>query len=276
MSTDKCEEVITLVKEYTDVFALTLSEVFYVDWHKHVLQIDPDAKLPLKMAQRSITAQQKAWFFNILDEMEESHVIQKAPGEFLKNLASTNLAAKEAGKTGMTKTQVLRKLNAEFIKQEFPAYWEELTTTDNVEDTMVTEDNSPTPVTTKWRVCHAFTALKKITQVPPFLQGEMRAKQQFAAGSQWCTVMDFAAGYYAIPIADESVPYAGFYVEGRGYYIYLRMPFGLTGAPATFCKMISIALEDMIGRELTNWIDDIVMPGNDFRMKIGNLRKFFE
>jgi hypothetical protein len=54
------------------------------------------------------------------------------------------------------------------------------------------------------------------------------------------------------------------------------MPFGLTGAPATFCEMVSIALEDMIGRELVNWMDDICLPGDDFDTKISNLWKFFE
>jgi RNase H-like domain found in reverse transcriptase/Integrase zinc binding domain/Reverse transcriptase (RNA-dependent DNA polymerase) len=66
-----------------------------------------------------------------------------------------------------------------------------------------------------------------------------------------------------------------FYVEGHGYYVYLRMPFGLTGAPATFCEMVAIALEDMISRELVNWMDDICLPGDDFDVKLNNLRKFF-
>jgi hypothetical protein len=136
-------------------------------------------------------------------------------------------------------------------------------------------DDSTLPRQTKWRVCHAFTALNKMTQVLPFPQGDLKAKQQFAAGHRWGSVIDFAAGYYAVPIADESVPYIGFYMEGRGYYVYLRMPFGLTGAPATFCEMVSIALEDMIGRELVNWMDDIFLPGDDFNTKMSSLRKFF-
>ena len=74
---------------------------------------------------------------------------------------------------------------------------------------------------------------------------------------------------------DASVPYTAFYIEGRGYYVYLRMPFGLTGAPATFSELIAIALEDMIGRELVNWMDNICMLGDHFETKLTNLRKFF-
>lgn len=119
------------------------------------------------------------------------------------------------------------------------------------------------------------SALNKATEVPSFPTGNLQAKQEFAAGHRWASVIDFAAGYYAVKLDNTSVPYVAFYVEGRGYYVYLRMPFGLTGAPATFCEMVSIALEDMIGRELVNWMDDICLPGDEFEEKMHNLEKFF-
>ena len=53
------------------------------------------------------------------------------------------------------------------------------------------------------------------------------------------------------------------------------MPFGLTGAPATFCEMVAIALEDMISCKLVNWMDDICLPGDDFTIKLQTLHKFF-
>lgn len=56
--------------------------------------------------------------------------------------------------------------------------------------------------------------------------------------------------------------------------VYLQMPFGLTGAPATFCEMVSITLEDLIGRELVNWMDNICLPGDEFEPKLANIEKF--
>ena len=76
-------------------------------------------------------------------------------------------------------------------------------------------------------------------------------------------------------MSDKSVLYTAFYVEGRGYYVYLRMPFGLTGAPATFGELIAIALDDMIRQELVNWMDDICLLGDNFDTKMDNLWKFF-
>jgi hypothetical protein len=214
----------------------------------------------------------------MLDEMESAHVIQKVPGDFLKCLNSTNLAPKEAGKTGATRTEILRKVNAECIKNGLPPFWEEVREPGETDEAMldaVEGEPGPSQVKTKWRVCHAFMALNRATQVPPFPQGDLKNKHEFAAGHRWASVIDFASGYYAVPLDDESVPYTAFYVEGRGYFVYLRMPFGLTGAPATFGELIAIALDDMIGKELVNWMDDICLPGDDFTTKLGNLRKFF-
>ena len=42
------------------------------------------------------------------------------------------------------------------------------------------------------------------------------------------------------------------------------MPFGLTGAPVTFGELIAIALNNMIGRELVNWMDDIMPTRGQF------------
>ena len=138
-------------------------------------------------------------------------------------------------------------------------------------------NNTPTgEKKTKWRVCHAFNALNKATQVPPFPAGNLKAKHEFASGHCWASVIDLAAGYYAVPLDDETVPYVAFYVEDCGYYVYLCMPFGLTGAPATFCKMVAIALDDMIGCKSVNWMDDICIPGDVFDTKLLNLQCFFD
>ena len=53
------------------------------------------------------------------------------------------------------------------------------------------------------------------------------------------------------------------------------MPFGLTGAPTTFCEMVATALDDMIGQELVNWMDDICIADDEFEAKFVKMQKFF-
>ena len=224
LTEDQREQVHSLIREYADVFALSLSEVLYVDWYKHKINIDPEQIFPTRINQQPITEGQKEWFHNILDDMEKSYMIQKVPGDFIKNLSSTNLAPKDAGKTGLTRTEVLRQVNHECIKNGLPPFWEQIPDDEEISQEATLEaakDDKPNTPKTKWRVCHAFNALNKATQVPPFPAGDLRTKQEFAAGHRWASVIDFAAGYYAVPLDDDTVRYVAFYMEGRGYYVYL-------------------------------------------------------
>lgn len=159
----------------------------------------------------------------MLDNMEEAHVIKKVSRDFIKALTSTDLQPKDAGKTGASRSEILRKVNAECIKHGFLAPWEEVREADETDEEILeaVESAEPRTAETKWRLCHTFSALNKATKVPPFPAGNLQAKQEFAAIHHWASVIDFAAGYYTIPLDDESVPYVAFYVEGRGYYMYL-------------------------------------------------------
>ena len=51
--------VMDLIREYPDIFALSLSEVFPVDFMQHKLNIDPDTALPKKAYQRPMTEPQR-------------------------------------------------------------------------------------------------------------------------------------------------------------------------------------------------------------------------
>ena len=141
-----------MVKEYADVFALTMSEFRVVDWYKHHLTVDPEAKLPTRVGQRPITENQKDWFHRTLDEMEAAHVVQRVPGNFIKNLSSTNLQPKDAGKTGAMRTEILRKVNAECIKYGLPPFWEEVREPGGINEALLeaVEPVEGKERTTKW------------------------------------------------------------------------------------------------------------------------------
>ncbi|QRV99273.1 Retrovirus-related Pol polyprotein from transposon opus [Ceratobasidium sp. AG-Ba] len=158
--------------------------------------------------------------------------------------------------------------NAECIKYSIPVRYPEVGT-EPVDEGRETQQ-------AKWRLVQNFAVVNKVTQIRPFPMGDLPAKQRWAAGKRYVSVMDLQASFHAIPIAKESVPYTGFHVDGRGYYVYRRMPFGLTGAPTTFCEMLATALHDLIGVHLDLWMDDIATAADDFDTALGSLCLFFE
>ena len=88
------------------------------------------------------------------------------------------------------------------------------------------------------------------------------------------STFDFASGFYAVAVAEESKPYTCFYVEGRGFFQYKRMPFGLTGAPSTFANLTATHLHDLLADgTMELFVDDGAAADNDFDHKMSKMRR---
>jgi len=108
-------------------------------------------------------------------------------------------------------------------------------------------------------------------------QGDIRAKQQRLSGHKYISVFDFASGFYAVEIPKESQPYTAFYVEGRGYFWYARMPMGLTGTPSMFADTTAMHLHDLIADiTMELFVDDGGGAADLFEEMIEKLTHIFQ
>lgn len=96
------------------------------------------------------------------------------------------------------------------------------------------------------------------------------------SGHRWITVFDFANGFYACEIKPEDQKYVCFYVEGRGYYAYMRMPFGLTGAPSMFGGMTAAAIGDFTGTLIELFVDDGGLAGDVFETMLADTERLLQ
>ena len=108
-------------------------------------------------------------------------------------------------------------------------------------------------------------------------QGDIREKQQRLSGHRYVHVFDFAAGFYAISIDVDSQPYITFFVEGKGYFKYLRLPFGVTGGPSEFGHLTAERLGDIVGNNTIElFVDDGGASANTFEEGMVKLRTLLE
>ena len=269
LTSEERQKVHELISSFTDIFALSVSEVKTVEDAVHRLDIPADAKFSMKVNQKPLTPPQRRYLYESIDTMLEAGVIEACTPEEVKCISATTLAQKAHEGKGLDLEELQHRVNDECIANGMETKF------DLPPRTTPTPDDS-TPKEPKWRICQNFAQINKITKTAPMPQGDIRAKQQHLSGHRWVSGFDFAAGFYAVIVDIDSRPYTAFYVEGRGYFWYKRMPFGLTGAPSTFGNMTAKHLYDLLAEETMElFVDDGGAAANTFEEMMDKLKRIF-
>ena len=87
--------------------------------------------------------------------------------------------------------------------------------------------------------------------------------------------MDGFSGYNQILMIPEDMTKMTFVTEW-GIYYYIVMPFGLKNADATYQRMATALLHDMMHKEMEVYVDDMIIKSATRGEHITNLRKFFK
>lgn len=80
------------------------------------------------------------------------------------------------------------------------------------------------------------------------------------SGSQWFSVLDLRSGYYQIAMSEEDKEKTAFFCP-LGFFQFERMPQGITGAPATFQRLMEKAVGDMNLLQVLVYLDDLIVFG---------------
>ena len=271
ITTAQCKEVKSLITEFADCFALSLSEVNLIPGAVHKLNIPEDATFQTKIPQRSFNPDQHAFMNTKVDEMLKGGIIRPMhPGE-VKCVAPSVLAQKAHGNGGLSLDELKHKVNDECIKHSLPAAFD-LPTRPPPTETVPT-NTSPE----KWRLCQDFGEINKVTPIAPVPQGDICAKQLCLSGHMYIHIFDFAAGFYRIAIHPDSQPYIAFFLEGRGHFAYEHMPFSITGGPSEFGFTVGQRMHDLIADgTCENFVDDGGSAADSFEEGMAKLCRILE
>ena len=269
---DQRQSIWELIDEYADCFALSLKEVNVIPGAVHKLNIPEGATFRTKIPPRPYNPDQRAFVNAKVDEMLDAGIIRPIHPSEVRFVAQTVLARKTHEGQGLCIEELKYKVNDQCIKYGIPGEFE----------MPPLPEPSANPITTqtapiKWRMCQDFGGINRVTEVAPMPQGDIRAKQLRLSGHRYVHVFDFAAGFYGIAVHPDSQPYITFFVEGRGYFAYQRMPFGVTGGPAEFGHVTGERFHDLIaGSILELFVDDGGMASNSFEEGSRKLRTLLE
>ena len=91
-------------------------------------------------------------------------------------------------------------------------------------------------------------------------------------GSTIFSTLDITAGYNQVPVKPEDIHKTAF-VTKRGLYEFRTMPFGLTNAPATFQRVMELALQGLQWTSCLIYLDDVIIFGATFEQHQQRLRQ---
>ncbi len=90
-------------------------------------------------------------------------------------------------------------------------------------------------------------------------------------GAKYFCSIDLSSSYWQIKVADKDREKTAF-GSHLSLYEFLCMPFGLTGAPATFSRLMDKVLDSLIGKKCLVYLDDVIIYGSTFEETLVNLK----
>jgi len=155
------------------------------------------------------------YLFPVLDDIQKAGITRFIKSDEVKAVASTVLVQKTHSGTCLSMEDIRRIVNRQCV-----ALGEPSDPDIDLDSAPVTEPEPIDASKVKWRICQNFNDVNKVSEVASTPQGDITSKQQCLAGHKYICVLNFTAGFYAIPVEEESQPYLCFYTEGRGYEAY--------------------------------------------------------
>ena len=136
--------------------------------------------------------------------------------------------------------------------------------------------NSPVVIVKKKngdiRMCIDYRRLNMNTERPIYLIPDSKQIFDCLSGNAYFSTIDFSQGYYQVEMNNKDAEKTAFTTR-TGHYHFLRMPFGLSSAPATFQKLMNKMLNEENWYSCLIYLDDIIIFGKNEDEHNARLRK---
>ena len=124
------------------------------------------------------------------------------------------------------------------------------------------------------RFCVDYRKLNDITVKDVFPLPRTTDLLESFQGSKYFSTLDAAAGYWQIPMDENSIQKSAF-ISSEGLFEFLVMPFGLCNAPATFQRTMNCLLAGINGISCLVYLDDIIIFSRSFEEHLKSLEEVF-
>jgi len=127
----------------------------------------------------------------------------------------------------------------------------------------------------KIRACIDYRKLNAVTVKDAYPIPSTQECLDALSGAVYFSTLDMTSGYNQIPVREQDIPKTAL-VTRQGLFEFKTMPFGLTNAPATFQRVMEIAMRGLQWTSCLIYLDDIIIFGSTFHEQLDRLRQVLQ
>ena len=124
--------------------------------------------------------------------------------------------------------------------------------------------------------CVDFCKLNVISIQDSFPLPQVEEALQAVQAAIWFSSFDLAQGYLQMAMEKADIPKTGFRAGSSGLYEFTRMPFSLTNAGASFCRLMEMCIGDQQYVTLLFYLDDICIFSETIDQMLDRIALVFE
>ena len=126
------------------------------------------------------------------------------------------------------------------------------------------------------RFCIDFRKLNARTKKDSYPLPQMQETMESMVGVRFFSSMDLKSRFWQVRMSEKSQQYTAFTVGSLGVYEFLRMPYGLCNAPATFQRLMQNCLGELNLTYALVYLDDVIVYSNTEEDHLRRLQAVFE
>ena len=126
------------------------------------------------------------------------------------------------------------------------------------------------------RFCIDFRRLNDRTRKDSYPLPRTSETMESLVGARIFSCMDLKSGFWQVKMAEDSRQYTAFTVGSMGVYEFLRMPYGLCNAPATFQRLMQNCLGELNLTFALIYLDDVIVHSKSPEEHLCRLQAVFD